>query len=60
MKRNDNEHSERPADLCPYCDGLSPGVDMTGERIIHCPLCGNKHIVTPEEVKAWEEEMRTR
>ena len=30
---------ERPADVCPACDGLSPGISADGETIMHCPVC---------------------
>ena len=54
------EVSERPADLCPACDGLSPGISIDGETIMHCPVCHDTGRVTPEEAARWEEEMAKR
>src|SRR6516165_5334713 len=33
-------------ELCPQCDGLSPGIHMDGETIMHCSTCHDKHAVT--------------
>jgi hypothetical protein len=52
------EVSERPPDLCPACDGLSPGISMDGETIMHCSTCHDKHAVTVEDADRWREEMR--
>ncbi len=57
---SDKDDNQRPADLCPCCDGLSPGIDLDGETIIHCPICHDRHTVTPEQIKAYEDEMRAR
>jgi hypothetical protein len=26
------------SELCPCCDGLSPGISADGETIVHCPF----------------------
>ena len=40
-------------ELCPQCDGLSPGIHMDGETIMHCSTCHDKHAVTVEEADRW-------
>jgi DNA-directed RNA polymerase subunit M/transcription elongation factor TFIIS len=40
-------------ELCPQCDGLSPGIHMDGEKIMHCSTCHDKHAVTVEEADRW-------
>ena len=54
------EVSERPADLCPACDGLSPGISIDGETIMHCPVCHDTGKVTPDEAERWAREMAQR
>jgi hypothetical protein len=54
------EVSERPPDLCPACDGLSPGIDLDGETVVHCAVCSDTGKVTPEQAEAWECEMAAR
>lgn len=49
---------ERPADVCPACDGLSPGISIDGETIMHCAVCHDTGKVTPEDANRWREEMR--
>jgi len=51
---------DRPAGLCVACDGLSPGISIDGETIMHCKLCGDTGKVTPEQARQWEEEMRAK
>jgi hypothetical protein len=51
---------ERPADLCPACDGLSPGISVDGETIMHCSLCGDTGKVTLERARQWAQEMRAK
>ena len=38
-------------ELCPQCDGLSPGIHMDGETIMRCSTCHDK--VTVEEADRW-------
>ena len=45
-------------ELCPQCDGLSPGIHMDGETIMHCSTCHDKHAVTVEEADRWREAAR--
>jgi hypothetical protein len=47
-------------ELCPVCGGLSPGVDMTGENIVHCPLRHDGHVVTVAAADRWWKEMAER
>jgi hypothetical protein len=47
-------------ELCPQCDGLSPGIHMDGETIMHCSTCHDRHAVTVEEANRWREAMRAR
>jgi hypothetical protein len=42
-------------EICPQCDGLSPGIDMDGETIVHCPTCHDKNAVTVEEAHSYRE-----
>ena len=44
----DEDENERPADLCPACDGLSPAISIDGETIMHCDVCHDTGKVTPE------------
>jgi hypothetical protein len=46
-------------ETCPQCDGLSPGLSIN-ERMIHCSLCYDAHVVTVEEADRWRDEMRRR
>ena len=55
-----DDQDELPPGLCPACDNLSPGVDITGENILHCYLCHDRHHVTPEQLAAWEQKLRAR
>jgi hypothetical protein len=41
--------------VCSSCDGLSPGIDMDGCTIMHCPVCGDADRLTLEDAKAWVE-----
>ena len=34
-----DELNELPDGICPTCDGLSPGIGIDGETIMHCPGC---------------------
>ena len=34
------------SELCPCCDGLSPGISADGETIVHCPVCHDRNVVT--------------
>ena len=54
------EVSERPPDLCPACDGLSPGISIDGETIMHCPVCHDTGKVTPQQAERWAREMAQR
>jgi hypothetical protein len=47
-------------ELCPCCDGLSPGISMDGETIVHCPVCHDRNVVTVEDADRWRNEMRKR
>jgi hypothetical protein len=42
-------------ELCPQCDGLSPGIATDGETIMHCSTCHDKHAATVEEADCWRE-----
>lgn len=53
----DEDIGDRPADLCPACDGLSPGISMDGETIMHCPVCSDTGKVTPEQADRWQREV---
>ena len=44
-------------ELCPQCWGLSPGIHMDGETVMHCSTCHDKHAVTVEEADRWRELM---
>jgi hypothetical protein len=48
LRRLGPEHVVEGKELCPQCDGLSPGLSID-ERIIHCSLCHDAHAVTVEE-----------
>lgn len=56
----DDLNNERPVDLCMACDGLSPGIDMDGETIVHCAWCGDSGKMTPEQARQWEQEAKAR
>jgi len=47
-------------ELCPCCDGLSPGFRVDGETIEHCPVCHDRNLVTVEDADRWRNEMRKR
>jgi hypothetical protein len=40
---------ELPPGVCPSCTGLSPGIAIDGETVVHCSVCGDTGKVTPEE-----------
>jgi hypothetical protein len=46
-------------ELCPQCDGLSPGLSID-ERIMHCSTCHDAHAVSVEDADRWREQMRAR
>ncbi len=46
-------------ELCPACDGLSPGISMDGETVMHCLLCHDTGQVMPDQAKVWEERIRS-
>jgi len=56
LKRLGPEHVVDGKELCPQCDGLSPGLSVD-ERITHCNLRRDAHIVTVEEADRWRQEM---
>lgn len=47
-------------ELCPSCDGLSPGIAMDGETIMHCPVCHDQNAVAVADADRWRDEMRKR
>jgi hypothetical protein len=55
-----DELDELPPRVCPACTGLSPGISIDGETIMHCPVCQDTGKVTVEEADRWREEMRKR
>jgi hypothetical protein len=59
LKRLGPEHVVDGQELCPQCDGLSPGLSIN-ERIVHCRLCHDAHAVSVEDADRWREEMRKR
>jgi hypothetical protein len=40
--------------------GLSPGIAIDGETIMHCALCHDTGTVTVEEAERWRHEMADR
>jgi hypothetical protein len=58
LRRLGPEHVVDGSELCPACDSLSPGIDMDGETIVHCPVCHEKGIVPVEEANRWRREMQ--
>ena len=40
---------ELPPGICPACMGLSPGIAIDGETIMHCPVCNDTGRVADEE-----------
>ena len=48
------------SELCPCCDGLSPGISMDGQTIVHCPVCHDRNVVTVEDADRWRSEIRKR
>jgi hypothetical protein len=59
LRRLGPEHVVDGKELCPACDGLSPGLSID-EGIVHCRLCHDAHAVSIEEADRWREEMRKR
>jgi hypothetical protein len=47
-------------ELCPQCDGLSPGISMDGETIMHCSTCHDANAVTVEEADRWRRRIANR
>ena len=47
-------------ELCPSCDGLSPGIAMDGETVMHCHVCHDQNAVTVADADRWRDEMRKR
>lgn len=45
LRRLGPETAVEGMELCPACDGLSPGLSID-EHIMHCGLCRNMHMVT--------------
>ena len=54
------EGDELPPGVCPACMGLSPGIAIDGETIMHCALCHDTGTVTVEEAERWRHEMADR
>jgi hypothetical protein len=48
------------SELCPCCDGLSPGIGMDGETVMHCPVCHDQNAATVADADRWRDEMRKR
>ena len=48
-----DEPSELPKAVCYACDGLSPGISVDGETIMHCPVWHDTSKVRPEEAERW-------
>ena len=49
------EFGELPPGVCPACMGLSPGIAIDGETIMHCSVCGDTGKVTPEQSeRCWQ------
>jgi hypothetical protein len=53
-----DDFDQLPEGMCPCCTGLSPGIAMDGETIVHCPVCHDTGKATPKEAERYEEEMR--
>ena len=47
------QFGELPPGVCPACMGLSPGIAIDGETIMHCPVCKDTGKVTPEEAERY-------
>jgi hypothetical protein len=47
------EFGELPPGVCPSCMGLSPGIAMDGETIMHCPVCSDTGKVTDEQAERY-------
>jgi hypothetical protein len=58
LRRLGPEHVVDGMELCPCCDSLSPGIDMDGETIVHCPVCHDKGMVTVEQADRGRAEIR--
>ena len=54
------DFDEPPLGTCPACDGLSPGISVDGETIMHCPVCHDTGNVTPEESERFWKEAKER
>ena len=52
------ERAVNGRELCPACDGLSPGVDLTGEHIVYCSLCQDGHVVSVKAADDWRDVTR--
>ena len=57
LRRLMPEHVVDGKELCPQCDGLSPGLSID-ERLIHCSTCHDAHTVTVEEADRWRREVQ--
>jgi hypothetical protein len=45
-------------ELCPCCHGLSPGIAVDGETVMHCPVCHDQNAITVADTDRWRDEMR--
>jgi hypothetical protein len=54
------EAARTRAGTCPACDGLSPGITIDGETIMHCAVCNETGKVTPEQNERFWEAVRER
>jgi hypothetical protein len=58
---NDGElFDERPPGVCPACMGLSPGIAIDGETIMHCRVCNDTGKVTSEEAERYWQAVKAR
>ena len=48
------EGDELPPGVCPACMGLSPGIAIDGETIMHCVVCRDSGTVTAQEAERWQ------
>lgn len=60
LERLGPEHVVDGQELCPQCDGLSPGISIDGETVMHCSTCHDAHAVTVEQANRWREDMKAR